>query len=315
MFPVLHILTLSLAPLLLQTESDADTLLAIFGEDKQLNGWSLQNNIRHYSSGGWVEDYPGMVQVFSEYGLQEFICLDFKSENDQVIAAVIHKLADNEGAYGLFSVSHSNGGNTAGYGDEAYENLRSVHFWKGRYYAKVSAETDDDFVRGGLSSVASYINNKIIDKGERPGIIEILPEEGFVTEKTRYYRGSAGMHLNLPFGHEDINGFIEGVSSDFGTHQLLLFEYETVDLKNTWFHKLRKNLDNNKRYNMADGNCNNLCYVDQEGNKLIFGSHSRYIMGFVGKELAIQPEIFERIEDAIEKYHPENEGALNGLRN
>ncbi len=315
MLPFLHILILSLAPLILQTESDADSLLGILGEDNQLNGWSLQNNIRHYGSGAWVDDYPGMDDVFSEYDLQEFICINFKSKNNQVIGAVIHRLADNEGAYGLFSVSHSNGGTTAGYGDEAYENERSVHFWKGRYYVNVSAETDDDFVKEGLSVVASYINNKIIDKGERPGIIEILPEEGFVTEKTRYFRGPAGMHFNLPFGHEDIDGFIEGVSSDFGTHQLLLFEYETGDLKNKWLDKLRENLDNNKRYKMVDGNCNDLCFVDQEGKKLIFGSSGRFIMGFIGKELARQPEIFERIEDAIERYHPENESALNRLQN
>ncbi len=292
---------LVLASFLFQIKTEADSVLQIIRDDKNLDGWSLQENGKHFFSDQWIDYYPGLKDVFYEYGLMEFLVLNFIDTGDQVIHAEIYRMHDNGGAYGLFSVSRDTSGILAGYGDESYRSNKCILFWKGNYYIKVSADLETSSVKEGLELIAKSIDHRIDEEGKRPEIIDILPEEGFVTERTRYFRGGAGLNFNLQPGHREISGFVEGVYSDFGTHQLILFDYESPEISLRWLEKIMEYFDSSEQYDPVYEDCTGYRFMDEEGSYIVFGRTGKYILGFSGKDITRQPEIFERIEDLLLK--------------
>ena len=294
-------MTLVLASFLFQVKTEADSVLQIIQDDKELDGWSVQDNGKHFFSYQWIDYYPGLADLFSEYGLRELLILNFIDAGDQIIHAEIYRMHDHGGAYGLFSVSRDSGGMLAGYGDESYKDNKSIYFWKGNYYIKIFTDLETSSVKEGLALIANSIDHRIDAEGQRPEIIDILPEEGFVTDQTRYFRGGAGLNFNLQFGHKDISGFSEGVYSDFGTHQLLLVDYESEEASIKWLEKIRKYFDNSRQYDLLYEDCAGYRFMDEEGSYIVFGSIGKYILGFSGKDITRQPEIFERVEDLLLK--------------
>lgn len=277
---------------------DPDSLIFVLQEHR-LNGWFIQDEIKRSSTDEWNESYPGLAQVYNEFCLDEVLEISFKDNDDQIINAELFRMADSGGAYGLFSVSRKPDGIAAGFGNESYMSDSCVCFWKGDYFVRVHSSASGGTVSEGVSMIASAIDDNIYNEDERPDIIELVPDEIFVTERTRYFRGNAGLNLVLPFGSDDISGFSDGVYCDFGTHQILLFEYESEGSRQKWYEKIDKNLDNNKRFSKIPGEDNYLYFTDKEGNNIVFGSAGKYIIGYMGKDITRQPEIFERIEDAL----------------
>ena len=299
MLSVLPAMTLVLASFLFQVKTEADSVLQIIWDDKKLDGWSLQDNGKYYLSDQCIDYYPGLKDVFYEYGLKELLVLNFIDTGDQVIHAEIHRMHDNGGAYGLFSVSRDTTGTLAGFGDEAYKSNKGIFFWKGNYYIKVSTDLKTSSVKEGLGLIAKSIDHRIDEEGKRPEIIDILPEEGFVTERTRYFRGGAGLNFNLRPGYREISGFLEGVYSDFGTHQLILLDYESPEASLRWLEKISEHYDNSEQYDPVHKDFAGYRFMDGEGSYIVFGSFGKYIMIFSGKDITRQPEIFERVEDLL----------------
>jgi hypothetical protein len=163
----------------------------------------------------------------------------------------------------------------------------------------------------GIFGIAEAIDTKQITKGSRPKLTNILPEEGFVTERTRYFRGSAGLNMLLPFGLEDISGFREGIYSDFGTHRLIVFEYECTGNRKVGLKNIISNLRNQNEYTDLSGTEIGYLFEDKEGNKLVIENLDTHVMVYSGKDITRQPEIFERIEDAL--YNDSTEYPLSGI--
>ena len=299
MISAIPAMTLVLASFLFQVKTEADSLLQIIRDDKKLDGWSLQENGKHYVSDQWIDYYPGLADLFSEYGLRELLILNFIDAGDQIIHAEIYRMHDHGGAYGLFSVSRDTSGILAGYGDESYKSNKGIFFWKGNYYIKIFTDLETNSAKEGLGLIAKSIDCRIDEKGQRPEIIDILPEEGFVTERTRYFRGGAGLNFNLQLGHREISGFVEGVYSDFGTHQLILFDYESQETSIRWLEKIMEYFDSSEQYDLVQKDCAGYRFMDKGGSYIVLGSIGKYILGFSGKDITMQPEIFERVEDLL----------------
>ncbi len=294
-------MTLVLASILFQVKTEADSVLQIIRDDKKLDGWSLQGNGKHYFSDQWIDYYPGLEDVFHEYGLMELLVLNFIDTGDQVIQAEIYRMHDHGGAYGLFSVGRDTLGLLAGYGDESYKSNKLIIFWKGNYYIKVFTDLETNSAKEGLGLIAKSIDRRIDEEGQRPEIIDNLPEEGFVTERTRYYRGVVGLNFNIQFGHRDISGFREGVFTDFGTHQLLLIDYENPETSKRWLKKISEYFDKSEQYILVAKDCTGYRFIDKGGSYIVLGRIDKYILGFSGKDITMQPEIFERVEDLLLK--------------
>ncbi len=308
MFSTVAAIFISMGFLLVNLENERFSIYLLLPGNNELNGWFMQDNVKYFTGNEVSVYFPSMVHIFSEYGLKKFITASYTNAGNQIITTEIYQMTDHGGAYGLFSVSRKSGVKKAGYGDESYQNDKCVYFWKGNYYVKVHADIKSKKAREGILQIVSAIDKKIDDEGRRPAIIELLPEESFVTEGTRYFRGSAGLSSELPFGYDDISGFSEGVYGDFGTYRLIILKYESPEDRKTWLEKITCNLPNNKRYHKISDNDDDHRFGDKEGNNIVFGSVGIFIMVYIGQDVTRQPEIFEKIEDAMFYSYPKVPG-------
>jgi hypothetical protein len=281
------------------------TASLILPANSDLKGWYLNDIVQHVPFDSISSFAPGMHQAYAEYGLKELILAGYTDGSDHLINVEIYHMDDDGGAYGLFSVSRGMNGVSSQYGNESFKTEREIHYWKGDYYIKIWSKSDKKKVMDGICEIAAAFDSKDILNGSRPELTNILPEEGFVTESTRYFRGSAGLNMLLPFGQDDISGFREGIYSDFGTHRLIIFEFEGSGNREVWLDKLIKSLRNQKRYTDFSASGSDYLFEDKEGNKLVIGSVDTFVVVFYGKDVTRQPEIFEKIEDVLYDENPE----------
>jgi hypothetical protein len=277
----------------------------ILPSDSDLKGWYRIDNIEHILFDSISSFAPGNHQAYMEYGLKELILAGYADASDYLVNVEIHHMEDDAGAYGLFSVNRGTKGVSSQYGDESFRTDKEIHYWKGKYYIRIWSESGKKEVMDGICGIAAAFDSKAIAKGSRPELTNILPEEGFVTESTRYFRGSAGLNMLLPFGLDDISGFREGIYSDFGTHQLIIFEFGCAGNREVWFIKLINSLRNQKSYTDLSGSVSEYLFEDKGGNKLVIGILDTFVMVYSGKDVTRQPEIFEKIEDMLYDETPE----------
>ena len=293
---------------ILQPGDNHLSLLWLLPADSEMNGWYLFDTAEYDSISDLPDNWCDLTGIYTEYGLNKLLVVKYRDINNQVVNVEIYHMNDNSGAYGLYSISQKTRGGQAGYGDESFQDRGLVYFWKGNYHVRIYSDTGSSENQEIIFQIAASVNKKIEDEGIRPEIIELLPDESFVTERTRYFMGNEGLGLYLSLDHGDISGFTEGVFSDFGTYQLFLFKYENTNEQEIWFDKITGNLTNYRNYVELSENDNGYIFTDQEGNSIVFGSTGRYIMIFIGRDIARQPEIFERIEDASFENHTEIPG-------
>ncbi len=281
--------------------NDKDSFLLILPDASELSGWIAANGPLFHTCGEWEELYPDMKQVFLEYGLRKIVTAEFINKDGNVIYLEIKWMNDNGGAYGLFSVSRMHEGSKAVFGDESFSINNKLHLWKGDYYIKIYSNSTEKDIKDGIFHMADIMDNKIKPPGLRPKVIEFLPEEGFVSERTRYFRGSGGMNHNTESDIDYISGFDEGAHGDFGTYQILLLKYQNTDslTKGLEFACETMRMDSRYIYTESNNYVNYDYFEDKEGNKVVFGSFRNYMMIYTGQDLTRQPEIFERIVDAI----------------
>ncbi|MGF1584478.1 MAG: DUF6599 family protein [Bacteroidales bacterium] len=277
----------------------------ILPADADLKGWYLADNVQHIPFDSACFYAPCMHKAFAEYGLKELILAVYTDASEHLLNVEIYHMEDDGGAYGLFSVNRGNTGVSVQYGDESFKTEREIHYWKGDYYVRIWSESETKEVMDGICEIAAAFDNKDIAKGFRPELTNVLPEEGFVTESTRYFRGSAGLKMLLPFGQDDISGFSEGIYSDFGTHRLIIFEFECAGNMEVWLGKLTGSLKNQKWYTDFSGSDSAYLFEDTDGNKLVIGVLDAFVLVYIGKDVTRQPEIFEKIEDILYNENPE----------
>ena len=281
----------------------ADSLLVsavnILPESEEVGAWIRNDEIQIFTEDSLPGFSPGIIRVITEYGLVRLITGSYSDKSDQKINVRVHFMEDNGGAYGLYSVSRTAGGVASEYGDESYRSESNIHIWKGNYYINIYSDEGNGESAIGMCLIASAFENNIDSDGTRPEITNLMPEEGFVTETTRYFRGPAGLNMHLPFDYFGHDGFEEGVYSDFGQHKLVIFKLSDFDRRIDCYEKIIASIKGHKRYKLSHENGDYDRFTDQEGENLIFGNADRYIMVYIGKDLTRQPELFEKIEDSL----------------
>ncbi len=262
-----------------------------------IEDWETGEDIIIMGEDEWKREHPGMAPVFEEYGLSGILIAGLTDISGKAISIEAYCTKDDGGAFGLYSVSREPESEFAGIGDEATLSDNYLNMWKNNCYFRLYSV---DAGRDAMVKVACRLDEAVEGSGTRPRIIELLPDEEFVSELTSYFRGGYSLSLSHPFGPDDIAGFREGAAGDFGSYRLYVFDYLDNDSAQKALERIFQAMINSKRYNFAGNGCPVNFFEDKEGNRVTLHHSANYVMIFSGTDITRQPEIFEQIEDAID---------------
>ncbi|TVR68507.1 MAG: hypothetical protein EA408_13345 [Marinilabiliales bacterium] len=276
-------------------DSRSDTLLMFLECRDSIDGWAI-NEIREVAPGDLNAHYPGIVPLFEEYGLAGMYVVTLADDTGRLIMIEVCRMGDAGGAYGLYSVTRDPGSEFTAAGDESALSGKTLHIWRDIYYIKLLSEEAD---KDELMKVGYRLDSSIESSGDRPRIIELIPDEEFVSDRTGYFRGGYSLSYFQPFGPDDITGFGEGAVGDFGSYRLMIFDYSSYDKAVKGLSEACGSLLNSKRYTAGDDQCPDIIFEDKDGQRMIIQAYGRYLLLYTGMDITIQPELFEQIEDII----------------
>lgn len=299
------VLFFALASVFLQDREDGDSISTILPEENWIDSWSLNNDYRHFSYNELTDTVGKLNDIYREFGLKELYTARYSDDKGQHIFVEIYFFEDDEGAYGLYSVNRKDQGTILLFGNESSATANSLNYWAGKYFIRISTESAGNEVKKGVNLITAAIDKGIEKRGNRPALIDALPDEEFVSERTMYFRGRAGLNYGLPLYFEYISGFSEGVYGNYGTYELLILEYDDIENAGQRLDQVISDMVACDTFEevKSNGSFQSHFIGKDDGMKLIFAVIDRNIVFYRGKEIARQPELFERVEDFLNNYY------------
>jgi hypothetical protein len=137
-------------------------------------------------------------------------------------------------AFGIFSLERED--ESAGIGQDSEYGGGLLRFWKGTCFVSVSAETETPEAREGVLAVGRAIASAIPETGELPAVVSVLPPEGLVARRVRYFHGPFGLASRYPAADgrqlglaRDTDAVLATYRSGEASSRLLLVRYPDGD--------------------------------------------------------------------------------------
>jgi hypothetical protein len=207
----------------------ATSLPAVFPDADTMPGWTAGGKVEVFDRETIFHLVDGQADVFFAYGLRQVAVGRY--ENAKGIALDVHiwQLATPQDAYGLFTLDA--GGAPADVGNESdLEPGRRLAFWQNRYTIWVHARPGLDDAE--LLRFARVFSEALPRGGERPALMDRLPNEGLVERSAVFFHEEISIQDRLWLGGENLLGLsarTDGILARYetggGTAQLLLIQY------------------------------------------------------------------------------------------
>lgn len=213
--------------------------------------------------GKWKRDGPSQVykgedlyiyinggaEIYHEYGFEQVIVQDYKSERGVSISLEIFEMSDSRSAFGIYTFKSSSEGQELCLGDGAQLEDYYMNFWKGNLLITLVGYDEEAETRRGLQEIARRVDEGIKFRGEKPRLISFLPDKGFKKGSMKYFKGNLGLYNCYPFFLQDVFSLKDGVKGDYEAGYSV-FILETKEDKNEEqiFEKIKNSFKESSRY-------------------------------------------------------------------
>ena len=173
-------------------------------------GWQLDGAPKRYNSETLFDFMNGAADLYFTYGF-ESLTVGHYTADGRVIQVEVYDTASGADAYGLFT--YNSYGEPLDLGvDGEWDPGYRLAFWQGRSYVQIVARetVDGDTLRAFGRAVASALP----EGGQRPVLVDALPQEGLVPGGVRFFREKMALDNLLWLGSDDVLGLgadVEGL--------------------------------------------------------------------------------------------------------
>ena len=164
----------------------------------EVRGWKAEGPDGTYDRETIYDYIDGAGEVYLQYGFRSVLVRGFAREGQPRISVQLFDMGTPAEAFGIFSFERE--GESIGIGQDSEYEGGLLRFWKGRWFASVSAESETDEARQAIRSLGEAIASALPERGDPPRLIEALPAEGLAQLTVRYFHGPfvLAYHAALP---------------------------------------------------------------------------------------------------------------------
>ena len=143
-------------------------------------------------------------QVLSDspYGFRQAWARRYEREDRPTIVVDVFDMGRSDNAFGIFSFERE--GREAGFGQGSEYYAGFMRFWKGPFLVSMVAQDETPEVREVMFALAKALDLAIAQTGPPPAILALLPEEGLIPERVRYFRHHALLNYHYYVAEENI---------------------------------------------------------------------------------------------------------------
>jgi len=223
----------------------------------------------------------GGAEIYHEYGFKQVLVQDFKNLGDQTICLEIFEMTDDRGAFGIYSFKTGTAGEAVHAGNGGLLEDYYMNFWKGNFAVTLTGHDDSPNTVQGLKEIAAAVDALIAPCGKKPGLIELLPEEGLVKQSVTYLTGHLGLMNCDTFFSNLFLQFTEAVAGEYlKGRRLFILRYQEGKSGTTQFLEAMQVLETGGRYDVLKREDGTYALSDA-GGRLIIGQHYGHFTIFV----------------------------------
>lgn len=261
----------------------------------QIEGWKPVGDVTNYQGDDLFFLINGGADIYLEYGFVQVVSKNYADSKGNIIKAEIYEMKDEGAAYGINSLFRIEDKN-AQFGKNVSMTESYVRFHAGNFLVIIMME---NFAIEGTKSLIEFIGfiSKSIPGGaEPPRVVTMLPEKMLNSSQVKYFRGFIGLSNIYSFNIRDIFGMKEGVYGNYGHYSIFILQYSNEEDVKQMFQKLPDNILNNKKFTELIKSEKGIKFRDNQDQIFIIEPYRHFLLIYMGKDLDLQPEVFEKIK-------------------
>ncbi len=242
----------------------------------------------------------GGAEIYHEYGFKKAIIQSYEDENGKSINLEIFEMNDATSAYGIYTFKTSAKGKEIPLGNEALFEDYYLNFWKGNFLITLTGFDSEKETIDGISTIAKVVDAKIKSKGQKPQLLDLLPEENLKTHGIKYLKGNLALFNNYEFGSGDIFGLKEGVIGDYIEYKIFIFKYLDRSESGKWFENARNKIKVSARSDPYDTPVSSdYSMVSRNGDHIFLKRYQEYIIIVIGTATTEGSKIIRKVASKI----------------
>jgi hypothetical protein len=192
-------------------------LAGVFPAANAIPGWDIAQKVETYNRDNLFNLVDGQAESFFAYGFEQTAVQRYQDSAGTLMNVEIWQLATPADAYGLFTTGRS--GSPASIGNEGDSDPgRRLAFWQNRYF--VSLDAVQPIPDETLQAFARAIASRLPTGGERPAIVDNLPQSGLAEQTTIFFHEEMSIQMEVWLGGTNILGLSQETNGALCRYQL-----------------------------------------------------------------------------------------------
>jgi hypothetical protein len=192
-----------LLALLAACGEQAGALDKLFPSADALAGWTADGVVALFDSENLYDLVDGQADAYFVYEFERAAVQNYRNAEGATLRVTLWQLATPEDAFGLYTSTVFGAPVAIGNDGDAVSGRR-IAFWQNRYFAELfafPAIPDAD-----LRDSARAVSLNLPTGGERPELLDLLPEQGLVARSILFFHQEISVQDRLWLGGENVLG-------------------------------------------------------------------------------------------------------------
>lgn len=183
----------------------------------EINGWEAKEKDKLYDPQTIFDYIDGAGEVYRSYNFKLLLARRFSKSGQPDIVADLFEMASSKDAFGVFT--HDLEGEDAGIGRGSTYKGGLLSFWKGRFFVSLYAEEETKEAKEALFALGKKVASSVEEKGEKPDILTLLPEEALVEKSVHYFHNHMILNYHFYVSDENILLLDQETEAALGTYR------------------------------------------------------------------------------------------------
>ena len=218
----------------------------------------------------------GGAELFLEYGFRLVMVAEYRKGESSSIILEVYQMNDAPAAFGIFSLRSGDSAGPIDIGTEGCADSYYIMYWKDNIYVSVTASDSSAECRRGLETIARLADQKIFRIGEKPAIVQSLPDKGLL--RGRYFRGPLGLAAIRSVNVIEMFPAVEGVSGTYADGAVILLRYADESAVRDRFSQIAAKLRTGGRFSAYRERDQMITVADQKNHSVCIGRSGPYIV-------------------------------------
>jgi len=249
-------------------KGEEKSLKYLLPTSEDLKGWKPVDAPKQYEGEDLFLLINGGAEIYHEYGFKRVIAQEYKSDNEKSVNLEIFEMKNPSFSYGIYTFKTGKEGKKYAIGNECLLEDYYINFWKGSFLVTLTGFDSESETLNGIVSIARAVDVKIAERGEKPDLIELLPDENLVENSVKYLKGNLALYNCADLSSEITFDFVEGVKGEYGSYDIYILKYATDSDAQKKYLNVEKSIKKSSGFN----NILNMDYgfsVQNKENKFI----------------------------------------------